>query len=195
MWRMLLYRMLNCSYVHRPFFRPIMRLEFKHASTRGRIFELSAITGLIWNPIRRVIWISPRSYTDNLLQVRRYSDFPPSYETLSLQPPSYDSVVIIEEDTGTPSRDRRRSSTVRTYVYDPMRRVSIEVSHTEISEPIFFATPRIVRNHLRKSGEIDLRYEFPYAKTTNLSNNWRGAPGGTDPRYLTSFETIRVACC
>lgn len=59
--------------------------------------------------------------------VRRYSDFPPSYETLSLQPPSYDSVVIIEEETGTPTRDRRRSSTVRTYVYDPMRRVSIEV--------------------------------------------------------------------
>ena len=63
------------------------------------------------------------------LKVRRYSDFPPSYETLSSDqpPPSYNSVVIIEEEA--PPGDRSsRCSGIRTYVYDPARRISIEVS-------------------------------------------------------------------
>ncbi|XP_039258024.1 uncharacterized protein LOC120334584 [Styela clava] len=69
-----------------------------------------------------------RSTRTSITLVRRYSDFPPSYETLLEQPPSYDSVVIIEEETSTTGRgDSRRNSAVRTYVYDPMRRVSIEV--------------------------------------------------------------------
>lgn len=67
-----------------------------------------------------------QSTRTSITLVRRYSDFPPSYETLLEQPPSYDSVVIIEEETAT-GRGSRRNSAVRTYVYDPMRRVSIEV--------------------------------------------------------------------
>ena len=65
---------------------------------------------------------------NNFVQVRRYSDYPPSYDALSSDqaPPSYNSVVIIEEEA--PPGDRSsRSSGIRTYVYDPARRISIEV--------------------------------------------------------------------
>nr|XP_009859049.1 uncharacterized protein LOC100176148 [Ciona intestinalis]XP_026690742.1 uncharacterized protein LOC100176148 [Ciona intestinalis] len=85
--------------------------------------------------------------------VRRYSDFPPSYEALTEQsPPSYNSVVIIEEEA--PPGDRSsRASGIRTYVYDPARRISIEVHDEDTIRVVEELLSRRRTSSLRSTNE------------------------------------------
>lgn len=66
----------------------------------------------------------------SLTVVRRNSDEPPSYDTLQQPPPSYNSVVIIESETPG-SEENGRKPSIQRYIYDPSRRVSIQVHDEE----------------------------------------------------------------
>ncbi|CAK8691666.1 unnamed protein product [Clavelina lepadiformis] len=105
----------------------------------------------------------------SLTLVRRHSDFPPSYEQLiSELPPSYHSVVIIEEEA--PPGDRSsRSSGIRTYVYDPSRRISIEIHDEDTIRVVEELLSRRRSTSLRRSSSLQSASDPPgYSQVIHL---------------------------